>query len=230
LMCVVFGVCLFRWVFVVTSKAEKKKNKRAVQMRARPAAFASARPVDLVLVQTKAAEVAVAAGLKETVRLEARRTGQRPAPVPKQGPLRLKTRDGLMSLHASGSLSDGEVEAGLAYRLCVEHAGAGLRSALAVSEGGGGRSYGGFGPRDRAALMRAYLMARLDQMERAVNAAAQDGRELLALRLIAGDGRTLTSITAAGNAKLAHLAALRRALSAVASVLPVKRGLAHRDG
>ncbi|WP_419254463.1 hypothetical protein ACN2C6_03275 [Caulobacter sp. ErkDOM-YI] len=198
-------------------------------MRARPAASACARPVDLVLVQTKAAEVAVAAGLKETVRLEARRTGQRLAPVPKQGPLRLKTRDGLMSLHASGSLSDGEVEAGLAYRLCVEHAGAGLRSALATCEGGG-RSHGGFGPRDKAALMRAYLMARLDQMERAVNAAAQDGRELLALRLIAGDGRTLTSITAAGNAKLAYLAALRRALAAVASVLRVKRGLAHRDG
>ena len=217
----------------MTSKAEKKKNKRAVQMRARAAAPASARrvaPVGRLLAQAHAQKAAVAVGLRETVRLEARRTGEPIAPVPKQGPLRLKTRDGLMSLHASGSLSDGDVEAGLAYRLCVEHAGAGLRSALAMSQGGGGRSQGGFGPRDKAALMRAYLMARLDQMERAVNAAAQDGRELPALRLIAGDGRTLTSITAAGNAKLAYLAALRRALAAVASVLPVKRGLAHRDG
>lgn len=214
----------------MTSKAEKKRNKRACQHRAKPASARPVAPVDRLLAHAQAHEAAVAVGLKETVRLEARRTGERLAPPPKQGPLRLKTRDGLLSLHASGSLDIGEVEAGLAYRLCVEHAGAGLRSALATGEGGGGRSHGGFGPRDKAALMRAYLMARLNQMERAVDAAAQDGRELLALRLIAGDGRTLTSITAAGNAKLVYLAALRRALAAVASVMPVKRGLANRDG
>lgn len=214
----------------MTSKAEKRRNKKAAQVRGNPTAPLPAAPQDRAVTRARATAVAVTAGLRETVRLEAARTGEHLAPPPKDGPLRLKTRDGLMSLHSSGSLNDGEVEAGLAYRLCVEHAGAGLRSALAQTEGGGGRSHGGFGPRDKAALMRAYLMARLNQMERAVDATAEDGRELLALRLIAGDGRTLTSIVAAGNAKLAYLAALRRALAAVASVMPVKGGLANRDG
>ncbi|EDX81456.1 hypothetical protein BBAL3_2613 [Brevundimonas sp. BAL3] len=162
--------------------------------------------------------------LTDTVRLEALRTGEKVQRLPASGPVRLKSRDGLVSLHTSGSLDDDEVRAGLAYRMCWEAASAGLKSSMANGERVSGGARG-----DALDIKRAYLMARLNQMERAVGAIMQDGRELLALRLIAGEGRTLTSLASGGNAKVAQLAALRRALAAVASVLP-QGGLRIRDG
>lgn len=145
-----------------------------------------------------------------------------------KGRVRLRSRDGLASLNDTGSLTDDELKAGLAYRHCYETAAGGLRSALGQTEGGGRNVPVGFAPRDAAALQRAYVMARLAQMERTVGAEMHDGRELTVLRMVAGEGRTLSSLAAGGNAKVANLAALRRALAAVARVLPAK-GLRIRD-
>lgn len=140
---------------------------------------------------------------------------------------RRKSRDGLGSLAQSGAISAGEHRAGLAYRHCYEVQAAGLRSNLGNAQGGGGVTPVGFSLPGQAALHRAYVMARLTQMDRAVAGAMTDGREVAVLRLVAGEGRTLTSIAAGGNAKVANLAALKRALAAVAKVLPVRM---VRDG
>lgn len=145
-----------------------------------------------------------------------------------KGQVRLRSRDGLVSLNDTGSLTDEELKAGLAYRHCYEAAAGGLRSALGQTEGGGRSLPVGFALRNAAALQRAYVMARLAQMERTVGAEMLDGRELTVLRMVAGEGRTLSSLAAGGNAKVANLSALRRALASVARVLPV-RGLRIRD-
>lgn len=141
---------------------------------------------------------------------------------------RMRSRDGLASLLASGSLGADLVKAGLAYRYCFETAAAGLKSGLGSVEGGGRTLALGLMPRSAAALHRAYVIARLAQMERQVGAAMVDGRELHVLRAVAGEGRALSSLASGGNAKVANLAALRRALEAVLQVLPA-RGLRIGD-
>lgn len=131
------------------------------------------------------------------------------------GARRIKGRDGLAMLREKDSVSDAQFKAGMAYRYCYEVASAGLRSGLATAgEGRGGK--GG----DGADLHRAYVMARLAQMERAVAAAAQDGRETIVLRLVAGEGRPVRSIAAGGHARTLDVEALRRALTAASKVLP----------
>lgn len=149
-----------------------------------------------------------------------------------RGQIRMKSRDGLVSLNDSGAIDDAMLQAGLAYRQCYETAAAGLRSGLANPEGGGRAMNAGFALPGAAALHRSYVMARLAQMDRAVAAITIDGREVQLLRQIAGEGHTLTSIAAGGNAKAANLKALRAALTAVARVLPMglqRDGLVWRD-
>tara|TARA_R110002124_G_scaffold173690_5_gene341340 strand:- start:6911 stop:7675 length:765 start_codon:yes stop_codon:yes gene_type:complete len=149
-----------------------------------------------------------------------------------RGQIRMKGRDGLVSLNTAGRIGDDLLQAGLAYRQCMEVAASGLRSGLANPEGGGRTMVAGFALPGAAALHRSYVMARLAQMDRAVAAITVDGREVQMLRMIAGEGRTLTSIASGGNAQVAALKALIAALTAVARVLPIgikRDGLVYRD-
>lgn len=211
----------------MTSKAKRRKGKKA-RARAPRTAAACLATLDPHLVRVRAEAVAVASGLRETARLEAARCGGEVKRAPNGGPLRLKTRDGLLSLLTSGGLSGELCQVGLAFRHCFEFSLSGLQSVLGNPNPGADRGDQHYGDRDPAALRRALILARLNQMERAVDAVSRDGRELLALRLIAGEGRTLTSLASGGNAKVAYLAALVRALEAVREVIPVRRGVANR--
>lgn len=164
----------------------------------------------------------LAAGLQAVVGA-ARARGEKVSTFNDAGAKRIKTRDGLAMLLESGGIDETQHKAGMAYRYCHEVAGAGLRSALgAAGQVRSGRLHGHLG-RDAAELQRAYVIARLAQMERAVAAIARDardGRELIVLRHVAGEGGTIRSITAGSRARAASVAALRRALDAVAKVLP----------
>jgi hypothetical protein len=123
-------------------------------------------------------------------------------------------RDGLAQLVRAGSLTEPEARAGLAYRKAYEQPTAALRSALGHAGEGRGGDLG-----DAPALHRAYLLARLAQMERAVLARQQNGLELAVLRLVAGDGLSLGSVASRGKSRDLHLAAFRRAIASVAAAL-----------
>ncbi|HEX5264947.1 MAG TPA: hypothetical protein VFW13_15560 [Phenylobacterium sp.] len=158
--------------------------------------------------------------------------------------VRLQGRDGLAMLHKSGALTDQLVRAGLAYRLIHESVETALGSCLGrVGEGRGARDWSRLSIaatpegelrliQSAADLHRAYVVARLNQIERAVFGLADpdgkvwlttpDGRELEALRRIAGEGQTLREVAgASGHAREATKAALARALGAVAGVLRI---------
>ena len=83
-----------------------------------------------------------------------------------RGQIRMKGRDGLVSLNNAGRIGDDLLQAGLAYRQCMEVAASGLRSGLANPEGGGRTITAGFVLPGAAALHRSYVMARLAQMDR----------------------------------------------------------------
>lgn len=148
--------------------------------------------------------------------------------------LTIRGRDGLVALHESGALTDLQAKAGLAYRYCYENVPQGLGSSLGNLDGGrGGRDWtrldlainedgklihtlSAFG------LHRAYVSLRLEQIERAVIAAAVDGRELDALRAIAGAGDSVRDLAGSGgHAKAAYRRALARALQVTAEVLRI---------
>lgn len=139
-------------------------------------------------------------------------------------PFRANSRDGLLSLYRSTALAPHLLKAGLAYRLCYEAAGKGLGSGLGnAGEGGGGsRKMTGLA-RSAAELHRAYLLIRLNQMERAVGDAMVDGRELHALRTIAGEGKTVREVVGSNSrARKATTEALVRALDAIATALRIR--------
>lgn len=129
---------------------------------------------------------------------------------------RLKSRDGMTTMAEAGSLSSAELKGGLAYRLCWEAQAAGLKSALANagSIGGGAALPVGFGPRDKAALHRAYLMARLGQMERALTP-----RQLIVVRAVAGEGQSIRSLGGGGKARATNAELLKAGLSAISALL-----------
>ncbi len=132
------------------------------------------------------------------------------------GAKRIKTRDGLGMLLESGGIDETQHKAGMAYRYCYEVASAGLRSGL----GAPGHIASTGGDRDKGELHRLYVISRLAQMERTVAASAQDGRETIVLRQVAGEGRTIRSFSTGGHARRLDAKALKRALDAVAKVLP----------
>ena len=137
-------------------------------------------------------------------------------------PYRAGGRDGLVALHKSKTLTDAEAKAGLAFRLAYCAATTTLGSSLGrAGEGAGGGRIAGLA-RSAAELQRAYLLARLNQMERAVAAAMQDGRELHALRMIAGEGQTVREVAgSSGYARAKTTAALVRGLEAIAEALRI---------
>ena len=139
------------------------------------------------------------------------------------GAMRIRDRDGLAALTGTGQITKDQGEAGEAYRYCAEFASAGLKSQLDYRVGSAAlRDGNNIGLRSAAALQRAYVLARLAQMERAVAAITRDGRELVVLRYIAGEGHTLRSLGEGPNSRKANLEALKRALDAVGTVLPAR--------
>jgi hypothetical protein len=163
--------------------------------------------------------------------------GERMAPFNDAGACRVKNRDGLANLVESGALSDVAGRAGLAYRLAHEAGCASLRSALGrLGEGGGAAPRGGMLHRSPAELQRAYLMVQLRKMEMAaaglpdpktgrVYVIEPDGRELMALRMVAGEGLTIEEVSGGGgHAKALYKAALGRALGGIATALRITAG------
>jgi hypothetical protein len=138
------------------------------------------------------------------------------------GAVRVKNRDGLETLLASGAITPAQAKAGVAYRQCFEAAPRGLGSCLGrAGEGAGGGVLGSFG-RSAAELRRAYLVARLGQLERAVTDVAVDGRELHALRAVAGEGMSISAYAGrGGQARDQARQALARALDAIATLLRI---------
>ncbi len=246
----------------VLSNRQKKLARKASQGQGRPASPSAPRqiltavaeteePVGALALATAAERHAVRAAIQQAEDM-AEREGRALTPAERRtiraehgvdiatdarnrGQIRMKGRDGLVSLNNSGGtngITDAMLQAGLAYRQCYEATASSLRSGLANPEGGGRAISAGFQLPGKAALHRAYVMARLAQMDRAVAAVTVDGREVQVLRLIAGEGHTLTSLGAGGNVKAANLKALRTALVAVARVLPIglqRDGLVWRD-
>lgn len=154
-----------------------------------------------------------------------------------KGEIRMRSRDGLLSLHSTRAIDERLVKAGLAYRHVYEGASSGVASGMGALGGapGGSRKVVDLSSltleelkraRSKAELHRAYLMVRLNGMERAVAAAIVDGRELLALRMVVGEGRTVRSLTGGGKAATQYASAVKRALDAIATHL--EEGLANR--
>jgi len=159
---------------------------------------------------------ALAASIAQQVALEAARFGEPVDQVERSGAIRLKSRDGLKTLHVSGGLTDAQLLAGQAYRQCYEAQGAGLRGARYGDEPKGGK-----GNAAAAELQRAYLLARLAQFDRAICAACPKGHALLIVRQVAGEGAPLTSRSDSGAARRSKLAGLIKGLTAIAAALPV---------
>lgn len=158
--------------------------------------------------------------------------------------LRVRDLDGLVALHKSKALTDAQFEAGRAYRVCYQQVEKALGSCLGrVGEGRGTRDWSQLAIAtdaegelvlltSAADLHRAYVTMRLNQIERAVFGlpdprgvvwlANPDGRELAALRRIAGDGQSLRDVAgASGHAREATKNALSRALDATARLLRI---------
>ncbi len=135
-------------------------------------------------------------------------------------------RDGLAQLVRAGSLSEPEARAGLAYRRAYEQPTAALRSALGRAGEGRGGELG-----DKLALQRAFLFAKLAQIERQVLDDQENGMELSVLRLVAGEAVSIRSLASGGKPRTRHVETLQRALGSVIIALNTplpKRDLANR--
>jgi hypothetical protein len=155
------------------------------------------------------------AQLNESVDLEKKRGGK--VIQPKSGPVRMSHRDGLQLLWDSGALSRRQLLAGMAVRELAELCTDGLRSQLEDRVGGGGS-----GSND-GLIVHLLLSAKntlfLSYIEAAVQSKSRNGRELTMLRLVAGEGRTISSVSRAGADRALNTAALKVALTAAADIL-----------
>lgn len=176
--------------------------------------------------------------LAQTVALDAAREGVEPAQVleAKRGQTgkRLRTRDGLKMLHESGALTpkDGRspmaarIEAdrllavGLRYRDRYEIAQASLKSCLATSDGV--RVTPTLWSQCRAAQRRAALANQVRVLDVAV-ATRLHPDALVALRMIAGEARTLRSITTARRRQIRLGEGLAHALVIIGDILSAPR-------
>lgn len=154
--------------------------------------------------------------------------GERMARFNDAGAVRVRNRDGLANLLESRppSLTPVQGKAGLAYRMAYEATAGGLQSCLGRAGEGGGQGQVGGLVRSAAELHRAFLMARLGQMERAAEAAPDaDGREVHVLQMVAGEGATIWELAGgSGAARDAYKAALIRSLDAIATTLRIAGG------
>ncbi len=133
---------------------------------------------------------------------------------------RLKTRDGLVMLHESGALTTHQLAVGLRYRAWYELAQASLKSCLEVSDREHRQST--LWTQYRAASRRAAVANRVRAMEAAVSTRLHPDA-LLALRLIAGEARTVNSISTAARRRVRLAEGLALALTVVSDNLPEAR-------
>lgn len=133
---------------------------------------------------------------------------ERSASPEHKGRMRIRTRDGLLVLRDSGRLGPAQFAAGLLYRRVFEavHHGE-LGSQL------DGRQIGGSSqPKERLAI-RAHNDAKRLAME----AIASPGRELTALRLVAGEGRCISHFAKGGSSQALYAQALAQVLGRLAA-------------
>jgi len=150
----------------------------------------------------------------------ARQRGEKVTVFNDAGARQVVGRDGVATLVKAKSLTDGEARTAIAYRYLFENTSEGLRSQLgAIEEGSSKRPVGGLTGRSAMQLHRAYVLARLDQVERAVLAGQQNGLELAVLRAVAGSGLPLSALVVGGKSKALYLAALKRALATAAAAI-----------
>ncbi|MDP1642733.1 MAG: hypothetical protein Q8L59_11160 [Phenylobacterium sp.] len=145
--------------------------------------------------------------------------------------LRISSRDGLATLFEAGAITAHQYGAGRAYRVAFEAAGVIRVASLNPDGPAGGRAQpSGLQARSAHELQRAYVLARLRQIELAVSGLGD--RELNVLRKVAGEARTIRELGGGGNTREANQAALRRALEAAVRVLagPVHLGLKRAAG
>lgn len=159
--------------------------------------------------------------LAQTVELDAVREGVEPGQVLDvrrgQATKRLKTRDGLVMLHESGAISAQLLAVGLRYRAWYEVTQASLKSCLEVSDRAARATT--TWSQCRAAQRRAALANRVRVMEAAVSTRLHPDA-LIALRAIAGEARTVNSITTAARRRMRLAEGLALALAVVADNLP----------
>lgn len=207
----------------VEAKAKKGQRgapairERAARMRAKVGADVKARG------EARRSDLRLA----QTVDLDAAREGW---DVDKRGPVldrkfgkgmpRLKTRDGLVMLHESKTLSKHLLAVGLRYRAWYEVTQASLKSCLEVSDKAKGAVT--TWSQCRAAQRRAALANRVRTMEAAV-ATQLHPDALEALRLIAGEARTVNSISKSARKRERLAQGLALALAIVADNLPEAR-------
>ena len=216
--------------------ADRKEASIAKGQRGAPAVREAARRErDRVAAERKARAEARAGELRlaETVRLEAAREGVAEADVLErkrgQAKPRLKTRDGLKMLHESGALTpatgtamerrivaDRRMAVGLRFRDRYEVAQASLKSCLNME--GQQRRPATLWTQAKIASRRAALVNAVRVLEVRVQMALGE-EALLALRMIAGEARTVRSLGggATRRARLARL--LARALDIVGEKL-----------
>jgi hypothetical protein len=130
------------------------------------------------------------------------------------GARQITDRDGIAGLVKAKSLDEAQGRAALAYRTAYELPTAGLRSALARAGEGRGGPVG-----DKFALERAFLFAKLAQIERQVLTDQRNGLELSILRLVAGEAVAIKALASGGAPRARHVETLRRALSSVVVAL-----------
>jgi hypothetical protein len=158
----------------------------------------------------------LAGALAETRTLEARR-GNGVAVGP--GPVRVGGRDGLDGLRAAGAITAVQCAAGLRYRNRFEDAQPRIASVLAFRAGGG---RGQTGRPEEIAIRMSQASLDLDRMERAVVAAftteggpARAADALMALREVAGLGRSMRELSTSGHRRAVLKARLIEALEAI---------------
>lgn len=134
------------------------------------------------------------------------------------GRIRVEGRDGLLSLFRRGGLTETQYVAGQRYRGWFEAAAGTLRSTLDVRPGGGSGGGGGDAAMDRLRRAREQVF----RMEQAVAAAAAAAGApalaadaLMALREVAGLGRSLRALSTSGARREALKQRLVEALAAI---------------
>lgn len=157
------------------------------------------------------------AALAETARLEAGRGGEVEI---SPGRVRVSGRDGLATLRSAGRLDSRQAGAGLRYRERLEASRPAQGTAAALGTGGG---RGRVNAAEGLAARIAQANRDLDRLEAAVAGFYRElGRPglaadaLMALREVAGLGRSIREIAGSGGRRAALTARLGEALDAVA--------------
>jgi hypothetical protein len=147
--------------------------------------------------------------------------GEAVAPFNDAGAVRVKGRDGLLSLVRTEKLTPGQGAAGLAYRALYEEAGP---AALGSQLGQLGETSAPRSSADgmvRHGLKRAYAAQRVT----AVEAAIANAVRVSVLRAVAGEGRTIGSLSKSGHRRTQMTNHLAEDLAVAARVIAETGGL-----